>query len=65
MLEESSSQSELNKSLDRLSQSGVLTRVIFLDADKKRLIERYEENRRPHPMGKDSLEQSVKNEREC
>ena len=26
-------QGELNKSLDRLSQSGVLTRVIFLDAD--------------------------------
>ena len=26
-------QGELNKSLDRLSQSGVLTRIIFLDAD--------------------------------
>ena len=61
---ESSSQSELTKSLDRLSQSGVLTRVIFLDADNDTLIERYEENRRPHPMAKDSLEQSVKNERE-
>ena len=61
---ESSAQSELTKSLDRLSQSGVLTRVIFLDADNDTLIERYEENRRPHPMGKDSLDQSVKNERE-
>tara|TARA_Y100000766_G_scaffold46574_1_gene36841 strand:- start:568 stop:918 length:351 start_codon:yes stop_codon:yes gene_type:complete len=51
---ETSAQSELTKSLDRLSQSGVLTRVIFLDADNDSLIERYEENRRPHPMGKDS-----------
>ena len=42
----------------------MLTRVIFLDADNDTLIERYEENRRPHPMAKDSLEQSVKNERE-
>ena len=53
-------QVELNKSLDRLSQSGVLTRVIFLDADTETLIERYEENRRPHPMGQESLSQSVK-----
>ena len=61
---ESSAQSELTKSLDRLSQSGVLTRVIFLDADNDTLIERYEENRRPHPMGKDSISQSIKVERE-
>ena len=57
-------QDELNKSLDRLSQSGVLTRVIFLDADNETLIERYDENRRPHPMGKESLSQSVKMERD-
>ena len=57
-------QDELNKSLNRLSQSGVLTRVIFLDADTETLIDRYEENRRPHPMGKESLSQSVKTERD-
>ena len=57
-------QGELNKSLDRLSQSGVLTRIIFLDADTETLIERYEENRRPHPMGQESLSQSVKLERD-
>ncbi len=57
-------QEELNKGLNRLSQSGVLTRVIFLDADTETLIERYEENRRPHPMGKESLSQSVKMERD-
>ena len=57
-------QDELNQSLDRLSQSGVLTRVIFLDADNETLIERYDENRRPHPMGKESLSQSVKMERD-
>ena len=61
---ETSAQSELTKSLDRLSQSGGLTRVIFFDADNDSLIERYEENRMPHPIGKDSLDQSVKNERE-
>ena len=57
-------QGELNKSLDRLSQSGVLTRIIFLDADTETLIERYEENRRPHPMCQESLSQSVKLERD-
>ncbi len=57
-------QDELNKSLDRLSQSGVLTRIIFLDADNDTLIERYEENRRPHPMDQESLSQSVKMERD-
>ena len=57
-------QGELNKSLDRLSQSGVLTRIIFLDADTETLIERYEENRRPPPMGQESLSQSVKLERD-
>ena len=57
-------QGELNKSLDRLSQSGVLTRIIFLDADTETLIERYEENRRPHPMGQESLSLSVKLERD-
>ncbi len=57
-------QGELNKSLDRLSQSGVLTRIIFLDADTETLIERYEENRRPHPMGQESLSKSVKLERD-
>ena len=57
-------QGELNKSLDRLSQSGVLTRIIFLDADTETLIERYEENRRPHPMSQESLSQSVKMERD-
>ena len=53
-----------DSSLDRLSQSGVITRVIFMDADNETLIERYEENRRPHPMGLESISASVKNERD-
>ena len=57
-------QTDLTKSLDRLSQSGGITRVIFLDADNETLIERYEENRRPHPMGLESLSSSVKSERD-
>src|SRR5210317_1574832 len=46
---DTSAQSELKQSIDKLNQSGVLTRIIFLDADNETLIERYEENRRPHP----------------
>tara|TARA_Y100000741_G_scaffold293078_1_gene233380 strand:- start:3026 stop:3892 length:867 start_codon:yes stop_codon:yes gene_type:complete len=61
---DTSSQTELKQSIDKLSQSGVLTRIIFLDADNETLLERYEENRRPHPMGKDSISQSIKVERE-
>ena len=61
---DTSAQSELKQSIDKLNQSGVLTRIIFLDADNETLLERYEENRRPHPMGRDSISQSVKAERE-
>ena len=61
---DSSAQTQLKESLDKLSQSGVLTRIIFLDASNETLIERYEENRRPHPMGMESISQSVKSERE-
>ena len=61
---DNTAQQELKSSLDKLSQSGVLTRIIFLDADNETLIERYEENRRPHPMGMDSISQSVKSERD-
>jgi len=61
---DTSAQSELKQSIDKLNQSGILTRIIFLDADNETLLERYEENRRPHPMGKDSISQSVKAERE-
>ena len=61
---DTTAQTELKQSIDKLSQSGVLTRIIFLDADNETLLERYEENRRPHPMGKDSISQSIKVERE-
>ena len=61
---EASSQKDLRESLDKLSQSGVLTRIIFIDADNETLIERYEENRRPHPIGLESISQSVKTERD-
>jgi len=61
---DSSAQKKLNESINKLNQSGVLTRIIFLDADNETLIERYEENRRPHPMGMESISQSVKTERD-
>ena len=61
---EASAQKDLRENLDKLSQSGVLTRIIFIDADNETLIERYEENRRPHPIGLESISQSVKTERD-
>lgn len=61
---DNSAQKKLNESINKLNQSGVLTRIVFLDADNETLIERYEENRRPHPMGMESISQSVKTERD-
>jgi len=61
---DNSAQKKLKESINKLNQSGVLTRIVFLDADNETLIERYEENRRPHPMGMESISQSVKTERD-
>jgi len=61
---DNSAQKKLNESINKLNQFGVLTRIVFLDADNETLIERYEENRRPHPMGMESISQSVKTERD-
>src|SRR5690606_3788715 len=35
--------------LQQLAQSGIRTAILFLDADDGVIIQRYEENRRPHP----------------
>ena len=40
------------------------TTVLFLEADKKRLLRRYSETRRPHPLGRDaSVRASLASER--
>ena len=38
--------------------------VVFLDADDQVLIRRYEENRRPHPMNRDTIVECVEAERQ-
>ncbi|HKZ30083.1 MAG TPA: RNase adapter RapZ [Acidimicrobiia bacterium] len=55
---------DLSVEMDRLLRGGVSTAVLFLDADDDMLIRRYEENRRPHPMGQPTLEESLFAERE-
>jgi len=50
--------------MDRLLGYGVTLAVLFLDADDDILIRRYEENRRPHPMGRPTLSESLFAERE-
>ncbi len=42
---------------------GAAVVVVFLDAEDQVLIRRYEENRRPHPMGKETIAESVQSER--
>ncbi len=42
---------------------GAAVVVVFLDAEDQVLIRRYEENRRPHPMGKETIVESVQSER--
>jgi UPF0042 nucleotide-binding protein len=49
--------------IDELDRQGVQTRVLFLDAEDANLVRRYEENRRPHPIRKGSLAESISAER--
>jgi UPF0042 nucleotide-binding protein len=55
---------DLRREMDRLLRGGVATAVLFLDADDDMLIRRYKENRRPHPMERPTLEESIVAERE-
>jgi UPF0042 nucleotide-binding protein len=53
----------INAALDDLAKQGVRTLVLFLDAEDASIIRRYEENRRPHPLRKASLAESITAER--
>jgi UPF0042 nucleotide-binding protein len=53
----------LREVIQELSQSGVRTAVLFLDADDQAIMRRYEENRRPHPLGLPTVEESLSEER--
>ena len=56
--------SELGSAMDELAREGVLTRVVFLDADDDVIVSRYEENRRPHPLGLSTITEAISAERE-
>lgn len=53
----------LDRALIDLQRAGLPTTVLFLDADDRTLVQRFEETRRPHPVDASSLEESITNER--
>lgn len=55
---------ELRSAITELEREGVLTRIVFLDAEDDVIVQRYEENRRPHPLGHDTIAEAIEAERE-
>ncbi len=55
---------ELQNAVKELGREGVMTRVVFLDADDDVIVTRYEENKRPHPLGRPTISESINAERE-
>lgn len=55
---------ELTDGMTELEREGVLTRIVFLDAEDSVIVSRYEENRRPHPLGLDTISEAIEAERE-
>ena len=53
----------LTAAIDELERQGVQTKVLFLEAEDSHLVRRYEENRRPHPVRRGSLADSITAER--
>jgi UPF0042 nucleotide-binding protein len=54
----------LTRAIDELDRQGVQTNVLFLDADDSYLLHRYEESRRPHPLRRGTIADSITAERE-
>lgn len=54
---------DLDLALIDLHRDGLRTTVLFLDADDRVLVRRFEESRRPHPAGGESLALSISAER--
>jgi RNase adapter protein RapZ len=54
---------ELRYAMDELEREGILTRIVFLDAEDTVIVSRYEENRRPHPLGLDTISEAIEAER--
>jgi UPF0042 nucleotide-binding protein len=55
---------EMRSAMDELAREGVLTRVVFLDAEDDVIVSRYEENKRPHPLGLATISDAIAAERE-
>lgn len=55
---------EIKEAVVALGRENVVIRIVFLDADDDVIIGRYEENRRPHPVGLDTILESIAAERE-
>jgi RNase adapter protein RapZ len=53
----------IRHNLEALARQGISTLVVFLDAENREIIRRYEENRRPHPLKKGSLLDAITTER--
>lgn len=54
---------DLDLALIDLHRDGLRTTVLFLDADDRVLVSRFEESRRPHPAGAASLSEAIALER--
>ncbi len=54
---------QLSEAVKLLRQMGLRTTVLFLDADDRVLIRRFEETRRPHPIAAPTLDESIALER--
>lgn len=55
---------ELKTAIVDLARDGVQTRTVFLDAEDDVIVRRYEENRRPHPLGEPTISAAISAERE-
>lgn len=55
---------DLRAAMDELDREGVVTRVVFLDADDEVIVRRYEENKRPHPLGLATISEAIAAERD-
>lgn len=55
---------ELKTAIVELARDGVQTRTVFLDAEDDVIVRRYEENRRPHPLGEPTISAAISAERE-
>ncbi|HEY5891121.1 MAG TPA: RNase adapter RapZ [Acidimicrobiia bacterium] len=54
---------ELSAAVFELARDGVQSKIVFLDADDDVIVRRYEENRRPHPLGEPTISAAIEAER--